>query len=103
MKVYIASPYTKGDCGLNVRAQIEAAEQLVMLGHLPYLPLLDHLWHLMSPHDYDYWMKMSLAWLRECEAVLRLPGNSDGADREVALALELGMPVFFGIKELSEA
>ena len=101
--VYVASPYTHGDAALNVRAQIEAAENLVGIGYLPYVPLLDRLWHLMSPHGYEYWASMSLAWLELCDAVLRLPGESAGADAEVARALELGMPVYYSIGELQRA
>jgi len=33
---------------------------------------------------------------------MRLPGESPGADREVALAAELGIPVFYSVEELVE-
>lgn len=98
MIVYIASPYTKGGLEANVRRQIETADQLRKLGHLPYAPLLDHYWHVACPHPYEYWMQMSLEWLRKADAVVRLPGESAGADAEVAEALRLGIPVYLGIE-----
>jgi len=33
---------------------------------------------------------------------LRLPGKSDGADKEVELAKTLGKPIFYSIEELTE-
>jgi len=101
--VYIAGPYTKPDPVLNVRAHCMAAEQVRKMGLLPFVPLLSHLWHLVSPHDYDYWMEMDLEWVAQCDAVLRLPGESAGADSEVRMAKEMGKPVFYSVDELREA
>jgi len=95
--VYIASPYTLGDPVLNVRTQIDAAEKVTELGFLPYIPLLNHLWHIASPHDYQYWIDAGIEWVRHCDILLRLPGDSKGADAEVQLAAELGIPVIYGL------
>ena len=95
MKIYIAGPYTKGDVAQNVRRSIEAADSIRYLGHTPYNPLLTHFWHLLYPHDIDYWYKLDMEWLEVCDAVFRLPGESVGADKEVARATALGKPVFF--------
>lgn len=38
-----------------------------------------------------------LAWLERCDALLRVPGPSAGADREVAHARERGLPTFFTV------
>ena len=43
---------------------------------------------------------MGAAFLRRCDAVLRLPGKSPGADKEVKEAQALDMPVYFGIEDL---
>ena len=99
--VYIIAPYTHGDPVLNVRTAIQAAESLVTLGFVPFIPLLTHLWHLVSPHEYEYWMNYDFGWLIKCDAVLRLPGFSPGGDREEALAKELGIPVFDNVYDLS--
>jgi hypothetical protein len=45
-------------------------------------------------------MKFSTEWLRKCDMLLRLPGKSAGADREVALAVELDIPIYLSFSVL---
>ena len=92
--IYVAGPYTNGDPVLNVRKAIEAAEQLRELGYVPFIPHLTHLWHLISPHEYEYWIEYDKEWLEKCDALLRLPGISKGADDEVMRMFYLNKPVF---------
>ena len=100
VKIYIASPYTKGDKDRNTYVQILAADVLACYGFVPYAPLLNHFWHGYFPHDYDFWLRLDLEWLPMCDALLRLPGESEGADKEVARAIELHKPVFYSLIEL---
>ena len=93
--VYIASPYTKGNTANNIRRQIEIAEKLNEFGMTPFVPLLSHLWHLMSPHEHEYWMQLDFQYIQKCDAFVRLSGESSGADREVNYALGIGIPVYF--------
>lgn len=101
-RVYVAGPYTKGDVAVNVRNAIEAASGLLDFGFAPYLPHLTHFWHLYSPRQYEDWMRLDLAFLPLCDAVLRLPGESAGADRETAEAERLGIPIFGSVSDLLE-
>lgn len=101
MKIYIASPYTSGDTLQNVHRQIEAAEQLRAAGHLPFWPLHSHYWHELFPHDWKFWMDMDLEWIPHMDAVLRLPGESLGADMEVERAKDLRLPVFCSVEEVT--
>jgi hypothetical protein len=98
--VYISSPYTLGDKDENVAVQIEAAHQLMDNGHIPIAPLLSHYLHLFRPRPYEDWMKVDLALIPKVDIVLRLPGESSGADREVNLAKSLNIPVAYGWVEL---
>jgi hypothetical protein len=41
----------------------------------------------------------AVSGLQHCDAVLRLPGESTGADQDVAIARQLGLPVY---QELAE-
>ena len=100
MIVYIASPYTEGDHMENVCRQIYAADEIRAAGHLPYAPLLSHFWHVLIPHEYEYWTALGLEWVRKADVLVRLPGNSAGADAEVAEAQRLGIPVYFGVGAL---
>ena len=38
--------------------------------------------------------------LEHCDAVLRLPGESTGADQDVAIAQERGLPVYYELDEI---
>jgi ABC-type sugar transport system substrate-binding protein len=38
--------------------------------------------------------------LQHCDAVLRLPGESTGADQDVAIARERGIPVYTGLEQI---
>ena len=96
MRVYIAGPYTNGDVVVNVRNAIIAGNILVTDGHLPFIPHLFHLWHMVTPQDYAYWTKMDMEWIEVCEVLIRLPGESSGSDAEVEKAKKLGIPVFVG-------
>ena len=100
IKVYIASPYTKGDVGTNVREQILTGHKLMKLGFCPFIPELYHFVHIVCPLEYDEVMDMDLRWLECCDCVLRLPGESKGADMEVEQAKKLGLKVYYSIDEL---
>jgi hypothetical protein len=100
--VYIASPYTKGDVAENVRYSLQVANTIMEWGAIPFAPLLSHFWHLMFPHPYEFWMKMDFEWIKRCNCLLRLPGESKGADMEVEFAKENGIPVYYSMKELRD-
>jgi hypothetical protein len=114
MMILIAGPYRSGTnddparMAANLRALEAVALPLFRAGHLPMigewvaLPLLavagaqqvgDALWQeLLYPTAHRL--------LQRCDAVLRLPGASKGADNDVRLARERGLPVFFGVEEV---
>lgn len=100
IKVYIASPYTLGDVAVNVKNQMDAADTLMNLGFAPFVPLYSHFQHLMHPRPYQDWIKQDFEWISVCDCVLRLPGESKGADGEVKLADKLGLNVFFSVEAL---
>jgi len=102
VRVYVAGPYTKPDPVTNTRAAIAAGNRLLDLGYAPFVPHLTHYWHLETPRPYEDWMQLDFEWVAVCHAVLRLPGESSGADREVSLARKLGIPVFESFAGLME-
>ena len=100
MIVYVAGPYTKGDVAMNVKLAIEAGNNLRALGHVPFIPHLTHFWHMLYSHDIEYWYAYDLEWLKKCDAVFRISGESKGADEEERVAKELGLPVFYSYADL---
>jgi hypothetical protein len=102
-KVYIASPYTLGDIGVNVKTQHDVFYILLQMGYNPHAPLLLHYQHIHHPLSYQTCIDYTLSWLEVCDILLRLPGESAGADGEVARAKELGMPVYYDYRDLPDA
>lgn len=98
--VYIASPYSKGDIAINVKRQIDCFNELMDIGFLPFAPLWSHFQHMVHPRPYQDWIEMDLAWVEKCDVLLRLDGESPGADGEVAFAKEKNIPVFYNIPDL---
>ena len=96
-KIYVAGPYTKGDVAINVHNAIKTANDLANLGFAPFVPHFTHFWHMLFPHPYEFWCKQDMEWLERCDAIVRLPGESSGADAEVERARELGLPVYLGL------
>ena len=102
-KVYIASPYTLGDTARNVRAQHLAKDALFQLDCIPFMPLLSHYHEIGYPQSWDVWIEWCLAWLPNCDYLLRLPGESKGADREVWAALDNNIIVLETIEKATDA
>jgi len=98
--VYIASPYSLGDKDLNVKRSLEVGDTLIKLGYAPFLPLLTHYQHLIYPQSYDKWLALGLEMVKRSDMLLRLDGESPGADVEVSLALKLGKPVAYSVEDL---
>ena|SRR5450830_1741592 len=110
----IAGPYLSGTDGdprkiAANRARLEAAAlPIYQRGHLPLLgewlalPII-HAAGGREPGDdvftaYQYPVAERL--LKRCDAVMRLPGASHGADMDVARAQAMGLPVYHHMDEL---
>lgn len=100
-RVYIASPYSIGNTNRNVLNSLNAFDELLTEGFSPFSPLaMNHFVDLVHPRNYEDWMTYDLEWVATCDAVLRLQGESKGADREVRYAHGIGIPVFYGFPDL---
>lgn len=102
-RVYIASQYTIGDQQENVNRQIIVASYLMDEGFYPFIPLLYHYVDALRPRSYESWCEQDNVWVLKCDALLRLPGPSKGADAEVELAKAHNIPVFYSMEELLNA
>lgn len=101
--VYVAGPISRGAMDQNCREGILLAERLRAAGLAPFSPHLSILWNMIAPVSYEDWMALDFAWIDRCDALLRMPGESPGADREVAYAKDHGIPVFYTEAELLNA
>lgn len=102
-RVYIAGPLTHGDVGENIHNAQVAFHQLLEAGYEPYLPHATFGLHVFKPQPYERWMKLDFAYLAVCDVLIRLPGESPGADREVAFAQAHGIPVYDSVMDFAKA
>lgn len=108
MRIYIASPYGRragkspDEIGTWVMYANKIAGVLVKWGHTPFVPHNYHYVHeLMNEKvDEDRWFSIVSEWIQFCDALFRTGSDSDGADREVAIAQELGIPVYFHLDDI---
>jgi hypothetical protein len=100
--VYVASPYTKGDNFVNVQRQITTAIELLQNeGIVPLCPLLNSVFiNMQHEFSYEKWLDIDFTYLGRCDFLLRLPGESNGADKEVAFAEEHHIPIFYTVNAL---
>ena len=93
-KVYIAGPYTKPDPKENTLNAIIVAEKVARLGFIPFIPHLTYYWEQEFHHEYNFWLEQDIEWLKCCDIVIRIPGESLGADKEIVLAKQLKKKVY---------
>jgi hypothetical protein len=98
--VFVSGPLTNGDPWANANAAIMASTKLLDAGIHPYCPHLSTLWATVTPREYEVWMALDLAWVARCDCLLRLPGKSSGADREVECARRNGVHVWHDVDNL---
>ncbi len=108
MHIFIAGPY--GDTNppevieQNIENADEVAKLLVLAGHIPFCP------HKMTAHwerddrlEEKHWIGVDMDYLCTwADAILRIPGESRGADDEIRKALSLGLRVFFSTDEIPD-
>ena len=117
MLILIAGPYRSGtndDPELmqkNLSRLESAALPLFQLGHIPMigewvaLPLL-HLAGSTKPGDAAYeeiLYPVAKRLLTKCDGVLRLEGESKGADEDVRIAKERGLKIYYRIEDIPHA
>jgi nucleoside 2-deoxyribosyltransferase len=98
--VYIAGPYTRPDPVENTHRAMKVWNRLFEAGLYPIVPHWSMFQHFLHPRPYEDWMRYDFVLIERCDALLRLPGESSGADREVVHANTHGIPVFDTIEGL---
>ena len=113
MLILIAGPYRSGtgddpDAMAANLARLEAAAWPVFAaGHVPMigewvaLPVLRSAGAtVLDPLAEQVMYPTAQRLLEHCDAVLRLPGASAGADQDVAIARRRGLPVYHHVAEI---
>ena len=113
LMILVAGPYRSGTGGdpaliqANVDAMTRTALEVYRRGHLPVmgewfaLPLIEAAEAAGQADAYDeIFHPIAERVLARCDACLRIGGPSEGADRMVRVARELGKQVFTDMAEL---
>lgn len=114
LMILIAGPYASGTGGdlelmrRNLDRLEEAAWPLFQAGHIPMigewvaLPVLASAGATgpTDPLAEQVMYPTADRLLQRCDAVLRLPGDSRGADQDVRIARERGLPVYYSLTEV---
>lgn len=101
--IYIAGPLRTGEMpDVGIRNALAYAEELMHYGFTPVVPHLHWFWNLLHLKTEETWLAHDFQIIMRCDALLRIPGASGGADQEVDFAIEIGRPVFTDINKLIE-
>jgi len=114
MLILIAGPYRSGTgddpelLARNLARLEEAAWPIFRAGHVPMigewvaLPVLHGAGGagVADPVAEKIMYPTAERLLAHCDAVLRLAGESTGADRDVAIATERGLPVYHHVTDI---
>ena len=114
LMILIAGPYRSGtgDDPVLLRRNLdrleEAAWPIFQAGHLPMigewvaLPVLASagVSDVAHPRAAEVMYPTAQRLLERCDGVLRLPGDSRGADQDVLIARRRGIPVYTSLAEI---
>jgi hypothetical protein len=115
--VLVAGPYRSGTDGdpLRIRQNLQRLESFALgvykAGHIPLigewvaLPLAEQAGStgVGDAISEQYLYPVAGRLLERCDAVLRIEGASKGADEDVRIAKERGLPVWFGLEDVPTA
>ena len=116
--IYVAGPMTpKGHRAdapnpaieylMNLKDMIDTANALIDKGYAPYCPALDFSYFLArhgKPISEARIKAVSMAFLEACDCACFIPRweSSVGANEEYGRAIELEMPLFFGVENVPD-
>ncbi len=113
-KILIAGPYRGGTGGdplliaKNLQRLEEVALQVYQRGHLPLigewvaLPLAKAAGSQQLGDEISdaYMYPVAHRLIKHCDAILRIPGESTGADNDVRVAQQHGIEVYYHLDEI---
>lgn len=115
LRIYIAGPYCPHNVSLhdaarvtqhNVDKAIEIANALIKKGHYPFVPHLSHYIHIhySSTGDFqeEWYYKYDISFLKHWANAFFYLFPSPGADKELKIAKELGLKIFYNLMEVPE-
>lgn len=102
--IYIAGPY-RGVPGVNGDHMSNCHDAMAVWRYFwgqriaAICPHWSFAQQLLTPLEDVDWLAYTMAQMTLCDAVYRMGGGSSGSDAEVKAARQLGIPVFYDLKE----
>lgn len=94
LHIYVAGPmYGGGYLDNNIKAALKVATLITEFGAIPFVPHLYTFWNFIEEQHRDVWLKYDKAWLRKCDGMLRIDGESPGSTLEEKWAGDWDIPV----------
>ena len=116
MRIYIAGAYNPCNAESlhdasriaqrNVDKAIEIGNALIEKGHFVFIPHLSHYVHIHYSCKKDYngwWYEEDNTFLEHWAEALFFINSSKGSEIELQKAKELGLKIFYSLKEVEEA
>lgn len=100
--IYVAGPMAKPPMDDNIRRAMSAGAALIGLGFTPILPQLSFYMAVHYPQSWETWLDVDKPLVLKSDGVLRLDGESKGADLEEQWARDADIPVFYAVSEVAE-
>ena len=95
LRVYLSGPITKGNKSWNFYQACEAQRRLMEAGYAVLNPMLSMAHPDGNNIDWQKWIDSDLMWVEVADFVVLLPGESKGAEIEVAHASKYGVPLWY--------
>lgn len=104
--VYVCAPYEAAQAA-NVRRAVVVGERIRVLGHLPYIPHLCHLWDLVMPHEQAFYVAMDADWIVRCDVMVVVDFDatftpSRHVSEDIAVAANAGKPICYSLAQFEE-
>jgi len=93
--IYLAGPITRPDPMANAHTACNIATAMVDAGFTPFVPQCSIIWQTIQPRPWAWWLEYDFRILANCSLLMRIPGESQGADAEIKEAKRIGVPVVF--------
>ena len=108
IRVYVAGAYSSPTLiGAldNMRRGMQLAFKVLKAGFSPFVPWFDYHFSLIGDVTIEEYQGYCLPWIEVSDAMLIVPEGveeSNGTQAELKLAEELGIPIFYSLKDLQE-
>ena len=100
--IYLAGPLEPSGRIDYIRAAVEVAEEILTYHCSAIIPhTMTVMWGYAYPKSKSTWLALDKAIIAKCDAILRIPGDSEGADEEMRFAKSVGIPIYGTVEELA--